>query len=426
MNNTFTLAILFAIISLGGIGEVKAAENDSLQVRFRQSHIELDPRFSRNGERIDSMIDRLRQGGGRKTLRNVRVRGAASPEGSVAFNKYLSERRADAILKYFRKRESVADSLVSYTFVGRDWEGLKHAVAADENVPYRDDVMAFLEEVTLQPDKVVHPLARLKALHSGVPYNYMYRNIFPSLRTSTLVVEYDIDRLGVPSDDDDALIPLVADLPLAPDSLNLQMFYTAEGQKCRPFYMAAKTNMLYDAALIPNIGVEFYVGKGWSLTADWMYGWWDKNSTHYYWRAYGGSVGVRRWFGRRAASKPLTGHHLGLYAGVVTYDFELGGRGYMGGLPHKTLWDRCNYVGGVEYGYSLPVARRLNIDFTIGVGYMGGKYLEYEPKDRFYVWKSTRRMNWIGPTKAEISLVWLIGCDNYNRKSVSAGKGGWQ
>ncbi|MDE6270392.1 MAG: DUF3575 domain-containing protein, partial [Muribaculaceae bacterium] len=188
---------------------------------------------------------------------------------------------------------------------------------------------------------------------------------------------------------------------------------------CKPFYMALKTNMLYDALLLPNVGAEFYVGRGWSVTADWMYGWWDVDRTHYYWRAYGGWAGVRRWFGRRAAEKPLTGHHVGVFAGAVTYDFELGGQGIMGGLPHGTLWDRCNFTAGVEYGYSLPVARRLNIDFSIAFGYIGGKYLKYVPRDNFYVWQSTHRLNWFGPVKAEVSLVWLIGCGNYN-----AAKGG--
>ena len=88
----------------------------------------------------------------------------------------------------------------------------------------------------------------------------------------------------------------------------------------------------------------------------------------------------------------------------------------MGGLPGGTLWDRCNINAGIEYGYSLPIGRRLNLDFTIGIGYIGGKYYEYVPRDGHYVWQSTHRLNWVGPTKAEVSLVWLIGCDNYNRR----------
>ena len=37
-----------------------------------------------------------------------------------------------------------------------------------------------------------------------------------------------------------------------------------------------------------------------------------------------GDVELRRWFGRRAVEKPFSGHHVGLYGQIVTYDFELG------------------------------------------------------------------------------------------------------
>lgn len=67
------------------------------------------------------------------------------------------------------------------------------------------------------------------------------------------------------------------------------------------------------------------------------------------------------------------------------------------------------------------VARRLNLDFVIGLGYWGGTYYEYLPMDNHYVWQATRQRHWFGPTKAEISLVWLLGRGNYNQK-----KGGVQ
>lgn len=70
----------------------------------------------------------------------------------------------------------------------------------------------------------------------------------------------------------------------------------------------------------------------------------------------------------------------------------------------------------MEYGYALPIARRLNIDFVLGVGYWGGKYHTYNPRDGHYVWQSTRQRHWFGPTKAEISLVWLLGRGNTNKK----------
>ena len=68
----------------------------------------------------------------------------------------------------------------------------------------------------------------------------------------------------------------------------------------------------------------------------------------------------------------------------------------------------------MEYGYSLPIARRLNLDFALGVGYWGGKYYKYIPRDGHYVWQATRNRHWFGPTKAGVSLVWLIGRGNTN------------
>lgn len=41
----------------------------------------------------------------------------------------------------------------------------------------------------------------------------------------------------------------------------------------KPFYMAIRTNMIYDALLIPNLGVEFDLGKRWTVAANAMYGW---------------------------------------------------------------------------------------------------------------------------------------------------------
>ena len=180
--------------------------------------------------------------------------------------------------------------------------------------------------------------------------------------------------------------------------------------------MSLKTNMLYDLLLVPNIGAEFYVGRGWTVGGSWAYAWWSREKSDFFWRLYGGELYVRKYLGRRAAEKPLTGHHLGVHGQIFTYDFELGGRGYIGGKPGGSLWNKMNYAVGVEYGYSLPITRRLNLDFTLGIGYWGGEYKIYDPEDGHYVWKETRQRHWLGPTKAEISLVWLLGRGNFNEK----------
>lgn len=103
-------------------------------------------------------------------------------------------------------------------------------------------------------------------------------------------------------------------------------------------YWDVKNNLLYDAAAIPNIGIDIDVKKQWSIAGNWHYAWWSKNVKHNYWRTYGGDIEARKWFGRLAKEKPLQGHHVGVYAQIITYDFELGGRGYLG--------DKWSYGGG--------------------------------------------------------------------------------
>ena len=179
-------------------------------------------------------------------------------------------------------------------------------------------------------------------------------------------------------------------------------------QEDRPFYWMLKTNMLYDLGATPNVGIEVSIGHRWTIAAEWLYAWWKSNSRHRYWQGYGGYLSVRKYFGRSADDHPFTGHHLGAYGSALTYDVEWGGRGYQA--------TRFGFGGGLEYGYSIALTRRLNLDFSLGLGFQDGMYKEYDPIDTHYVWQSTHKRHWWGPTKADISLVWLLGRGNLHKK----------
>ena len=174
--------------------------------------------------------------------------------------------------------------------------------------------------------------------------------------------------------------------------------------------VALRTNLLYDAVLVPNIGVEVGLGKGFTLAADWFGTWLFSDKNHWYWQGYGGYLTARYYFDKDNPQYSLTpgqmlssGHQVGIYGTALTYDVEFGGIGYQAA--------QFGFGGGVEYGYSLKVAQSLCIDFNLGLGYQGGEYKKYMPTDDgsgHYVWMSTHRRHWWGPTKAEISLKWLI------------------
>lgn len=387
---------------------------DSITVHFRQGKSLLDTALFDNGKNLSEFLanaERIKTNPD-FTLRKINILGAASPEGPVMLNRTLSEQRARAIYDYLAARMTLPDSLVSFRFIGRDWDGLRSMVETDSNVPDRRDVLSLLNDIvsTATPTAAgdTEAISELQNLGGGTPYRYLYTDLYPALRESVVMMQYSYTPHITP----DSLSVLV----IPPRAGIVYLMLPEEVKTCKPFYMALKTNLLYDALALPNIGAEFYLGKNISIVGNWLYGWWDKDNRHRYWRAYGGDIALRWWFGKRAEAKPLTGHHLGIYGGIVTYDFEFGGKGWMGGLPGRSLWDRSNRFAGIEYGYSLPVARRLNIDFTVGLGYFGGKYIKYVPRGNKYEWRSTHNLTWIGPTKAEVSLVWLIGCDNCNMR----------
>ena len=333
----------------------------------------------------------------RKSVERIIVVGTASPEGPYRNNVRLATERARAFISILKSRYTFPDSIYTVSTIPEDWEGMRQMLMEDNSIPYAGVVLRFLDETeTSSPDTREQ---RLKNLDGGRPYHSIRDNVLPYLRRASVRIDYDTLSLRL-WPQLKASEPVSAALDLTLPSLDIRPLdipLSADTPRWIPLVL--KTNMLYDVAAIPNIGMEIALGRNWSVEADWMYAWWSRDIGHRYWRVYGGEVGVRRWFGGKDR-QVLTGHHVGIYGQMLTYDFEFGGKGRQG--------DRWTWGGGVAYGYSLPVGRRLNIDFTIGFGYVGGEYKKYHPDNGCYVWESTHRLNWFGPTKAEVSLVWYI------------------
>ena len=309
----------------------------------------------------------------------------------VAPNRSTEPRVANVAVKYHDKvynipveQEGVDPVLVitSSNTVNYPAEGATDVVTFEKNV---DDGVApavrcsadWIESIVSTPENITYTVAE---------------NTSTEPRTTTLVVEsYGSEH--------EIVVNQVGATP-----------------KCKPFFMAVKTNMLYDILTIPNAGAEFYLGKNFSVAANYAHAWWSKEEKSFYWRYYGADASVRWWFGKASRVKPLQGHHVGVNYQILTYDFQLGKTGILAGMPGGNLVDRANHIVALEYGYSLPISQRLNLDFAIGAGYHWGLFDEYNTIDGHPVWQATKRRQYFGPTKLEISLVWLIGCDNINKE----------
>ena len=454
---------MWVVYSLIGILAIAVQTVSAQEVRRDTLHISVyfTPGFSSVTSeselcKLDSLADRLQslRAAADGRISGILIKGWASPEGEDLLNERLSMNRARKVVRYLADRAALPDTLLAAEGGGVDWRHLAEEASACPELPDKEEVLRILENTPVREVRdgrvVDGRKRRLRMLQGGIPYKYLYKGAFPALRRADIravvsggsqlpppssskhSVETYSDDEGHPADvPADSCRPAAAEhavavvsLPAgnmpegnfvpvsesgAPESESVVRSVSDPEpavRSTREPWVALKTNLLYDALLVPNAGIEFRFADRWSAGADYMHAWWSNDRKHRYWRCYGGEVTLRRYFG----GTPFTGHHVGIYGTMLTYDFEFSEKGWQS--------DGFSYGGGLEYGYSLPVARRLNIDFSIGVGYFGGRYKEDVPMDDCYVWQSTRRRHWFGPTRAQISLVWILGGE---RRS---GKGG--
>ena len=355
-------------------------------------------------------------------LQHIRILSAASPEGNSALNKRVAKRRGERLRDYLKETLVLPDSIFTVSSAGEDWQGLA-VLIAKEKTPWRNKALQIIRhtpEWITRNGKVVDGRKRqLQNLDGGKAWKYMLDNHFYTLRTGAIVV-CEVKTLAAESTPSAAEAsqeqarPEPASQQSASQSPSSPPFPAIPSQvhpEQEPppvaSYLALKSNLLYDALLIPNLSLEASIGSGWTLGAGGMLAWWSKNAKHRYWRIYGGDLEIRKYFGTLSKSKPLQGHHLGIYGDFLTYDFEFGAKGYQ---------SKATYAAGIKYGYSHPIANRLNLDFALGIGYLHSNYKTYVPRDGCYVYQETKKQKWLGPTQAEISLVWLLGKGNTNKK----------
>ena len=160
---------------------------------FEVNQTYIQPEYMNNPvelAKIRAMIDELHVDHD-ITINRLDLIGYASPEGSLAGNKRLSEGRALALKNYLARRYSFAPSLYHIVFGGENWEGLRKALA-DLDVTYKTEIELIIDNYDGQKRK-----ERLMKLQGGEPYRYLLRNIYPGLRVAICKVEYHVKNFNV-------------------------------------------------------------------------------------------------------------------------------------------------------------------------------------------------------------------------------------
>lgn len=160
---------------------------------------------------------------------------------------------------------------------------------------------------------------------------------------------------------------------------------------------AVKSNLLYDATTSMNLGVEFKTAYKRTF---------ELPVTYNPWTFSGGKkfkhILVQpelRWW----LCEPFSGHYWGVHAHYAY--FNVGGIGSSHMKKHR--YEGWLAGAGISYGYQYYFAPRWNLDLNIGVGYA---YLHYEKYDCATCgeYHGKKHKNYFGPTKAAVSLIYLI------------------
>lgn len=375
---------------------------------FRHGESRIDPSYRGNGERMaefERMVSELNADTTGR-LRSVTVTGADSPEGTSTLSVELSDARAAAMKEYVASLMPQSRRKIKSVSLGIDWERMK-ALVLDSDIPRRHAAADIIEHTpvwVVKDGKVVDGRKhRLTVLDGGAQWRQMTQSVFPELRRSSAEVRFETVRAPKPAVPDTVIVTdtvtiVLHDTIAAPaPAVPLPDTVTAVSRR-GGYPLGIGTNLLFDALFIPNLSLEFPLGAGWSAGANWMYGWTERNARRLVY-AYGGELHIRYWTPQQP--RPLAGHHFGIYAQMLRFNVKQSQRGY--------LSDRWSYGAGFEYGYSIPLGSRLRLDLTVGMGYLTGTYREYTRQDGCDVWQATKRLQWAGPAKAEISVIWVIG-----------------
>ena len=179
------------------------------------------------------------------------------------------------------------------------------------------------------------------------------------------------------------------------------------------YYFALKNNLLYDIALLPNITAEVYLGKQLSLAIEGNLSWWALEKTMrsgWFHRIQSAGAELRYWFD---SPQPLHGHAVGFYSMIGNYDVRLSSKDE----NSKGTLSYASWSAGFSYAYSMPIVDRVNLEFGLAIGYLGGKYYDYNYCVMHERWERRAEYNrtYFGPTRVGISVVWLLG-NGYSKR----------
>ena len=337
---------------------------------------------------------------------SIAIYAYASPEGAPHRNDWLARRRAevarDFILANLPNDSVLMPQNIILHPMGENWEGLYEELDANYHLMNRDRVMKIMRaDIPTETKKW-----RLKQLDNGFTYNWIIRHHMPALRVATWLCVYQ----PIPEFVADTMPDISVEMPTLPE---LEPLPVTEVSRKKKTILALKTNLLYDALSLVNYSIEVPIGERFSALWYHQFPWWTwGQADNQYCIRFLSIGGEGRWWfkpmprpqmGKSVQRDRLMGHFVGLYAESGKWDFEWG---------RDICHQGEHWSVGLSYGYSMPLGRRLNMEFSLSLGYASIAYRGYTPSENYEIlWRDPAkqgRWHYFGPTKVQVSLVYPI------------------
>ena len=395
--------------------------NEYADIHFRLDKADLDVSYMDNGLSLlylEHVIDSI----GVDNIHSIEIISQSSPEGPLERNKWLTEHRSQAMMKYITNVYPQLKDRITLNKVAEAWDNLARYVAQDPNLEEttKDKILDIIktDKLSLAAKKESLKKSLGSDPNTGDVYAYLTKYYYPVIRNSSIYVFHLVQPVVSPEPEK----PFAEELSPTPvDSIPYDnpLPLPDDGHK-RPF-ISVKTNLVYDAffkkdmgwAPIYNIEAELYPTEDgrWTWMLEYDFPWHTVPSKHQYLQILNLQFEGRRYF--KAASNH-TGHYLSAYIGANLYDVcfdKETGHGYQG------------EGGGVGlgYGYVMPLGKKPDTRWKLEFFIKGGFYMTfYDPYDAgapfagkyYYEWyeapslfiRRNMLFRWFGPTGGGITL----------------------
>ena len=346
-------------------------------------------------EAIDSIINC------NNTLDHIWIKGSASPEGPLKWNQKLGQYRAEALTGYIARETGLERRMFRIHNLGEDWSSLQEALENHADFPNKERILAILYE---HQDNEVRK-RKIRELDGGKSWRRLVRELFPPLRNARLAIVSAYPKLSPVSPG--IALQIMQD-PFDPYDLPLPGLIPVPARDIaeRPDWkIAVKTNLLFDVALVANLGVEISPWKHWSLDIPVWYSPYNIASTRKI-RLLAVQPEFRWW-----PEEAMSGHYFGLHTHVAGFNIALNDYARYQD-PNSALWGV-----GLGYGYAMSLGKGGHwvLEFNLGAGFAKYRYDAYRNWNDGPKFKSGSDCYW-GITRAGVTLSYKFYLSRKDRK----------